>query len=216
MNVERREDPARAVGDGETRRDFLAQVAVTAAAPLLVNAAAGTQDASAAQALGRGASVVEVDVPARLAINGKTYEVTIDPRATLLDTLRERLGLPGTKKGCDHGSCGACTVLVDGRRVNSCLTLALSVEGKPVTTIEGLAEGENLHPMQAAFLEHDGFQCGYCTPGQICSAVGMLREGTPATDAAIREGMAGNLCRCGAYANIVAAIRDVIDHQTTA
>ena len=135
------------------------------------------------------------------------------PNVVLADLLRDTCRLTGCKIGCDHGACGACTVLVDGRRVNSCLTLALAVEGKPITTIEGLAEGEKLHPVQAAFLEHDAFQCGYCTPGQICSAVGMLREGTPATDAAIREAMAGNLCRCGAYANIVAAIRDVIDHQ---
>ncbi len=213
MNDQAPEDRGRPANDGETRRDFLAQVAVTAATPLLASSAVAA--APAMQAAAPAKAVVEVDVPARLAINGKTYEVTIDPRTTLLDALRERLGLPGTKKGCDHGSCGACTVLVDGRRVNSCLTLALAVVGKPIQTIEGLANGDDLHPMQAAFLEHDGFQCGYCTPGQICSAVGMLREGTPATDAAIREGMAGNLCRCGAYANIVAAIRDVIDHQTT-
>ena len=211
MNDAGSEDLGRSAGDGETRRDFLAQVAATAAAPLLVTTAAPA--VRAAQGVAPTPVAVEVDVPAKFAVNGRTFEVSIDPRATLLDALRERLGLPGTKKGCDHGACGACTVLVDGRRVNACLTLALAVEGKAVTTIEGLADGENLHPMQAAFLEHDGFQCGYCTPGQICSAVGMLREGTPATDAAIREGMAGNLCRCGAYANIVAAIRDVIDHQ---
>ena len=207
MDDEARESPGRSPGDGENRREFLAQVAVTAAAPLLVGASA--TPARAAQA----PAAVAVDVPIGLNVNGKAYSLSIDPRTTLLDALRERLELPGTKKGCDHGACGACTVLVDGRRVNSCLTLALAVEGKPVTTIEGLADGDKLHPVQAAFLEHDAFQCGYCTPGQICSAVGMLREGTPATDAGIREAMAGNLCRCGAYANIVAAIRDVIDHQ---
>ena len=211
MNDEAREGPSRPVGDGETRREFLATVAATAASPLLANAAAAS--AAPDPRPTPAAAVTAVDVPARLAVNGRVHELAIDPRATLLDALRERLGLPGTKKGCDHGACGACTVLVDGRRVNACLTLALSVEGKAITTIEGLATGDDLHPMQAAFLEHDGFQCGYCTPGQICSAVGMLREGTPANDAAIREGMAGNLCRCGAYANIVAAIRDVVDHQ---
>ena len=213
MIDESRENPGRSPGDGESRREFLAQVAATAAVPLFAGAA-GT-DALGAQAPAASRAPAEVDVPIGFSINGKAYSLTIDPRTTLLDALRERLGMPGTKKGCDHGACGACTVLVDGRRVNSCLTLALAVEGKSVTTIEGLADGEKLHPIQAAFLEHDAFQCGYCTPGQICSAVGMLREGTPAGDAAIREAMAGNLCRCGAYANIVAAIRDVIDHPTT-
>ena len=209
MNDEARDDPGQSPDEGENRREFLAQVAVTAAAPLFATAVAPA--ARAAQAK----PSVAVDLPLGLTVNGKACTLTIDPRTTLLDALRERLDLPGTKKGCDHGACGACTVLVDGRRVNSCLTLALSVEGKSVTTIEGLAEGDKLHRMQAAFLEHDAFQCGYCTPGQICSAVGMLREATPATDAAIREAMAGNLCRCGAYANIVAAIRDAIDHPTT-
>ena len=206
MDDEACEVPGRSPGEGENRREFLAQVAVTAAAPLF----AGTM-ATAARAA-QAPVAVELDVPVGLAVNGKAYSLTIDPRTTLLDALRERLDLPGTKKGCDQGACGACTVLVDGRRVNACLTLALAVEGKAVTTIEGLAVGDTLHPMQAAFLEYDAFQCGYCTPGQICSAVGMLRESKPGTDSAIREAMAGNLCRCGAYANIVAAIRDVIDH----
>ena len=211
MIDESRENPGRAPGDGENRREFLAQVAATAAVPLFAGAVAPAALATQAPA---APNAVALDVPASFSVNGKVYNLSIDPRTTLLDALRERLGLPGTKKGCDHGACGACTVLVDGRRVNSCLTLALSVEGKPITTIEGLGDAEKLHPMQAAFLEHDAFQCGYCTPGQICSAVGMLREGMPATDAGIREAMAGNLCRCGAYANIVAAIRDVIDHPT--
>ncbi len=206
-----REEMDRPSGDGETRREFLAQVAATAVAPLAI-ANVAAPDATGAPV--PAVTVAEVDVAARFSVNGKTFSLSIDPRTTLLDALRERLGLPGTKKGCDHGACGACTVLVDGRRVNACLTLALSVEGKAVTTIEGLADGDKLHPMQAAFIDHDGFQCGYCTPGQICSAVGMLREATPKSDAEIREAMAGNLCRCGAYANIVAAIRDVIDHQT--
>jgi len=159
-----------------------------------------------------------------VAVNGVAHDLEgIDPRTTLLDLLRERLHLTGSKKGCDHGQCGACTVLVNGRRINACLTLALAHEGDAITTIEGLAQGDMLHPVQAAFVEHDGFQCGYCTPGQICSAVGMLdeaRQGRPSyisgaaehveLDAAeIRERMSGNLCRCGAYVNIVAAIRDV-------
>jgi xanthine dehydrogenase YagT iron-sulfur-binding subunit len=137
----------------------------------------------------------------------------LDPRVTLLDALREDLGLTGTKKGCDHGQCGACTILVDGRRVNSCLTLAIAAQGKSITTIEGLASGDSLHPMQTAFIEHDAFQCGYCTPGQICSAVGLIREGHAASDDDIREQMAGNICRCGAYPNIVSAVGQVIRNK---
>jgi xanthine dehydrogenase YagT iron-sulfur-binding subunit len=123
--------------------------------------------------------------------------------------LRDHLGLMGTKKGCDQGTCGACTVLVDGRRINACLTLAIAVQNRPITTIEGLASGDRLHPMQAAFVEHDGFQCGYCTPGQIMSALGLLNEKRPTDDASLREWMSGNICRCGAYANIAAAIQSV-------
>ena len=149
--------------------------------------------------------------PVRLRVNGRELRPTLEPRVTLLDALRERMHLPGTKKGCDHGQCGACTVLVDGRRVASCLTLAVMVEGCAITTVEGLAHGDDMHPLQQAFLEHDAFQCGYCTPGQLCSAVGLLLEGTPPDDAAIREGMSGNLCRCGAYPHIVDAIRTVRD-----
>jgi xanthine dehydrogenase YagT iron-sulfur-binding subunit len=159
----------------------------------------------------------------RMTINGVGQDLTLDTRTTLLDTLREHLGFTGTKKGCDHGQCGACTILVNGRRINSCLTLAVMHDGDSITTIEGLAQGERLHPLQAAFVHHDGFQCGYCTPGQICSAVGMLGEhkaGMPSlatedleshpslTDGEIRERMSGNICRCSAYPNIVAAIRD--------
>ena len=146
-----------------------------------------------------------------LQINGERHDLAIDTRATLLDVLRERLGLTGAKKGCDHGQCGACTVLLDGRRANSCLVLAVTLEGVSVTTVEGLAD-EDLHPLQQAFIDHDAFQCGYCTPGQICSAVGMLAEAladdAPLTDDEIRERMSGNLCRCGAYANIVPAIAE--------
>jgi xanthine dehydrogenase YagT iron-sulfur-binding subunit len=147
-----------------------------------------------------------------LQINGERHELDLDPRVTLLDLLRERLGLTGAKKGCDHGQCGACTVLLDGRRANACLVLAVTLDGVEVTTVEGLGDGE-LHPLQTAFVEHDAFQCGYCTPGQICSAVGMLAEAQAEhallTDDEIRERMSGNLCRCGAYANIVPAIAEV-------
>src|SRR4030081_3366357 len=141
-----------------------------------------------------------------LKVNGQECVVSIDPRVTLLDCLREILHLTGTKKGCDHGQCGACTVHVDGCRVNSCLTLGVIVSGKKITTIEGLAKGSKLHPMQDAFIKHDGFQCGYCTPGQIMSAVACIREGHANSDADIREYMSGNICRCAAYPNIVAAI----------
>jgi xanthine dehydrogenase YagT iron-sulfur-binding subunit len=163
--------------------------------------------------------------PVQLNINGKDYSLSLEPRVTLIDALREHIGMTGTKKGCDRGQCGACTVLVDGRRINSCLTLAVMHEGERITTIEGLAQGDALSAMQQAFIEHDAFQCGYCTPGQICSATALLeevragtasavtpdvRKATPAfTDDEIRERMSGNICRCGAYPNIVAAIRSV-------
>jgi len=185
---------------------------------------------------GSGATVIEVEqssaesgaIPLQLTINGKQHRLTVDPRTTLLDLLREKLQLTGTKKGCDHGQCGACTVLASGRRINSCLSLALTHEGEQITTIEGLAHGDQLHPVQTAFLEHDGFQCGYCTPGQICSAVALLQEakrgdasyvtadlrkiGTADLNAnEIRERMSGNICRCGAYAGIVAAVRAVYE-----
>ena len=143
-----------------------------------------------------------------LAVNGERRTVELDdPRVTLLDLLRERLDLPGTKKGCDRGQCGACTVLVDGRRINACLALAISCDGADVVTIEGLADGDDLHPVQAAFIAHDGFQCGFCTPGQIMSAVGLIEEGQAGADPErIREGMSGNLCRCGAYKGITEAV----------
>ena len=147
-------------------------------------------------------------VDVMLHVNGTAQALHVDSRVTLLDALRDELGLTGTKKGCDQGACGACTVLVDGKRVLSCLTLAAQCEGREVTTIEGLAPDGRLHPVQEAFIRHDGFQCGYCTPGQIMSAVALLEEGRAGSDEEIREFMSGNLCRCGAYPNIVAAIRE--------
>ena len=148
-----------------------------------------------------------------LTINGNTRQFEVAPWTTLLDLLRDRLHLTGTKKGCDHGQCGACTVLVDGRRINSCLTLAVMKDGAEVTTIEGLAKDGALHPLQQAFIDHDAFQCGYCTPGQICSAVGMIAEGRAKTIDDIREFMSGNICRCAAYPNIVAAIQQAMGQQ---
>jgi xanthine dehydrogenase YagT iron-sulfur-binding subunit len=145
-----------------------------------------------------------------LTLNGQARQLTVQPWTTLLDLLREQLDLVGTKKGCDHGQCGACTVLRDGKRINACLTLAIMCDGAELTTIEGLAQGEQLHPMQQAFIKHDAFQCGYCTPGQICSAVGLANEGRASTDAEIKEMMSGNLCRCGAYSNIRSAVQEVI------
>ena len=153
------------------------------------------------------AGVPEGEIEVTLDVNGAARKVRIDPRTTLLDALRERMDLPGTKKGCDHGQCGACTVHVDGRRVNSCLLFASMVEGKKIVTIEGLAKGNDLHPMQAAFVSEDALQCGYCTPGQIMSAVALLQEGGGSSDADVRESMSGNICRCGAYTNIVSAIQ---------
>jgi xanthine dehydrogenase YagT iron-sulfur-binding subunit len=160
---------------------------------------------TAPETLDAPATVVDVD----FVVNATPGRLTLDSAVTLLDALREHLALVGTKKGCDQGACGACTVLLDGKRVLSCLTLAAQCDGREVTTIEGLAPDGELHPVQAAFLRHDGFQCGYCTAGQIMSAVALLQEGRAGSDAEIREFMSGNLCRCGAYPNIVAAIREV-------
>ncbi len=190
-------------------------------------AVAGLVAPGAARADGAGAmhdtAELSVQMPLTLSINGEDHTLSLDPRTTLLDALREHIGLTGSKKGCDHGQCGACTVLVDGRRINACLSLAVMHEGDHVTTIEGFAKGDQLHPLQAAFVHHDGFQCGYCTPGQICSSAGMLAEhkaGFPSvvtadltaeamlSDAEIRERMSGNICRCSAYPNILAAIKD--------
>jgi xanthine dehydrogenase YagT iron-sulfur-binding subunit len=153
-------------------------------------------------------------VPIVLTINGARHELNLPPWVTLLDLLREQLQLSGTKKGCDQGQCGACTVLIDGQRVNSCLVLAVSRDRAEITTIEGLADGSELHPLQAAFIEHDAFQCGYCTPGQICSGVALLREGHAHSREDIREQMSGNLCRCGAYTNIADAIQEVLEGQS--
>ncbi|MCG5487248.1 MAG: 2Fe-2S iron-sulfur cluster binding domain-containing protein [Sinorhizobium meliloti] len=212
--------------NGPTRRAVLEGGAATT---LLLIAGLPVGRAAATGAAGAPSAGPASTLPVLLNINSNDVAVEVDPRTTLLDTLRNHLGLTGSKKGCDHGQCGACTVLVNGRRINACLTLAAMHEGDEITTIEGLAGEDELHPMQAAFIEHDGFQCGYCTPGQICSAVGMLREaseGWPShatadvaaashnlTDAEIRERMSGNLCRCAAYPNIVAAIRDAAERS---
>jgi len=191
-----------------TRRRFLIRASAGSAA--LFAGLHGARQFSAAQA----ASVTLTargpqPVPILLTVNGKSHALSLEPRVTLLDALRERLELTGTKKGCDQGTCGACTALLDGQRVNACLTLAIMAQGRNITTIEGLAKGEEFHPMQAAFIEHDGFQCGYCTPGQIVSAVGLMNEKRPTDDVAVREWMSGNICRCGAYPNIVAAVQAV-------
>ncbi len=185
-----------------TRRLFLRATTSTAALPLvgagLVPAAAQTAPPADQQAL----------VSVNLSVNGQRYALGLDARTTVLDALREHIGLTGSKKGCDHGQCGACTVLLDGHRVLSCLTLAVAIQGREVTTIEGLAQdGAPLHPMQQAFVDNDAFQCGYCTPGQIMSAIGCVKEGHAVSDDEIREYMSGNLCRCAAYPNIVAAVR---------
>ena len=196
------------LGSPETRREFIKQVTGTGVAiaigPNLFGSGSPEQ-IRAATATEATSSSVKV----KLNINGRTHPLDLDPRVTLLDALREHLQLTGSKKGCDHGQCGACTVLVNGRRINSCLSFAVTHEGDEITTIEGLANGDQLHPMQAAFIEHDGFQCGYCTPGQICSAVALLKENHANSDDEIREWMSGNICRCGAYPNILAAIKDV-------
>jgi len=192
-----------------SRRNFLKQSSALAALALTPPAAMTAVD----QGLHEKVAVAFEQLPLQVNINGTMRQVSIEPRVTLLDLLREQLHLTGTKKGCDHGQCGACTVHVDGARVNSCLTLAMTTEGCTVTTIEGLTDGDpakaQLHPMQEAFIKHDGFQCGYCTPGQIMSAVACIREGHANSPDEIREYMSGNICRCGAYANIVDAIMDV-------
>jgi xanthine dehydrogenase YagT iron-sulfur-binding subunit len=188
-----------------TRREFLEASSIAAGGLVALAGAAGTVTAASvaaapAEATGR------VDIT--LKVNGELKPLSVDPRTSLLDMLREQLQLTGTKKGCDQGACGACTVLVDGRRINSCLTLAVMHDGAELTTIEGLAAGETLHPLQAAFIEHDAFQCGYCTPGQIVSGVACIAEGHARSTDDIKAWMSGNICRCGAYPGIVAAIAD--------
>ena len=195
-----------------TRRTFLLTTGSTAAATAIAacvpGLANGTTEQSVSAVASDGASI-EGAVPITLRINGKDHQLRVDPRTTLLDCIRESVALTGTKKGCDHGQCGACTVHVNGRRVNSCLSLALMHDREEITTIEGLGTPDALHPMQAAFVSTDGYQCGYCTSGQIMSAVALLKEPCGPDDAAVKELMSGNICRCGAYANIVAAIQQV-------
>ena len=207
-------DDPRSGPPNPTRRKFLKTTGSTAAATVIAayvpaaHANSGAAQGGAAVA-GADGPHIEGAVPITLRINGKDHHLRVDPRTTLLDCIRETIALTGTKKGCDHGQCGACTVHVNGRRVNSCLSLALLHDGEEITTIEGLGTPDELHPMQAAFVAHDGYQCGYCTSGQIMSAVALLKEPCGPEDAAVKELMSGNICRCGAYANIVAAIQQV-------
>jgi xanthine dehydrogenase YagT iron-sulfur-binding subunit len=201
-----------------SRRELVLSSLLAAFALALLDACGGKEEARSPAAPGPAAAPVpegaqEMDVT--LNVNGEARRLRLEPRVSLLDALRERCGLTGTKKGCDHGQCGACTVLVDERRVNACLTLAVMVEGKKITTIEALAHGEELHPMQASFVAHDALQCGYCTPGQIMSAIGMLGEGHATTDDEVREEMSGNICRCGAHSNIIAAIQVARSSKST-
>ena len=195
----------RAAPRGMGRRELLVNSLAVALGAAVLQACASSRPAPEMKAGPATADLVDV----KLVVNGNERSLRVEPRVVLLDALRENLGLTGAKKGCDMGQCGACTVIIDGQRVNSCLKLVAQLEGAHVTTIEGLARGRELHPMQQAFLQQDALQCGYCTPGQILSAVALLREGKPQDDDEIRERMCGNLCRCGAYPNIVAAIRDV-------
>ena len=201
MNAE----PEQGSPHDDSRRTFLKQSSLLTVLALVpgpvVSAATAKLDERVADAIEQ--------VPLSLKVNGVKRKLSVEPRTTLLDLLREQLHLTGTKKGCDYGQCGACTVHINGQRVNSCLSFAVMHDGQEITTIEGLADGDKLHPMQEAFVKHDGFQCGYCTPGKIMSAVACVREGHADSEEEIREYMSGNICRCGAYSNIVAAIREV-------
>jgi xanthine dehydrogenase YagT iron-sulfur-binding subunit len=190
-----------------TRREVVAAAAVV---PIAMGVSSGAMAQSQSQSQPQTNGDAPSSAAVILTVNGTRHELTLDPRSTLLDVLREHLDLTGSKKGCDQGQCGACTVLLDGRRVVSCLTLAVTKDGASVTTIEGLAKDGTLHPLQQAFIDHDAFQCGYCTPGQICSAAGLIAEGKARTPDEIRELMSGNICRCGAYTNIVAAIQQAM------
>ncbi len=191
-----------------SRRSFLSHLGAAGVAATATPLLAATQPAPASASPDEGTPVAGA-MPITLNVNGKDHRLLIEPRVTLLDCLRENLDLPGTKKGCDHGQCGACTVHVNGRRVNSCLSFAMMHSGDKITTIEGLGQPDHLHPMQAAFVEHDGYQCGYCTSGQIMSAVALLKEPCGPSDDDVKQGMYGNICRCGAYPNIVAAVQQV-------
>jgi xanthine dehydrogenase YagT iron-sulfur-binding subunit len=191
-----------------SRRSFLSHIGAASiaatASPIFASAPSQAAPAAEAAAVANG---VEGAIPVTLRINGKEHNLKLDPRTTLLDCLRENLGMSGTKKGCDHGQCGACTVHVNGRRVNSCLSFAVMHSMDEITTIEGIGQPDNLHVMQAAFIEHDGYQCGYCTSGQIMSAVALLKEPVGPTDEDVKQAMYGNICRCGAYPNIIAAVQ---------
>lgn len=196
---------------GITRREAIGRTLKAGAGLSLLGQLGGFAHAASAEIPPpRGVPPDTEFVTVTLTVNGTAHTLMLEPRVTLVDALREHLGMFGTKKGCDHGQCGACTVLVNGERMNSCLTLAVMHPGDEITTVEGLAEGDTLHPVQAAFIKHDAFQCGYCTPGQICSAVALIKEGRAKTDADIRKQMAGNLCRCGAYPHIVSAVREAM------
>jgi xanthine dehydrogenase YagT iron-sulfur-binding subunit len=209
MSTKSGKDPGKEPGHdsvlSSSRRDFFKQSSLLSAAALtpgtIIRAAENQWDEKFADGAEK--------IPLTLEVNGVSYSVKVEPRVTLLDLLREQLNLTGSKKGCDRGQCGACTVHVNGVRINSCLSLAVTNEGKKVTTIEGLAQGDELHPMQKAFIEHDGFQCGYCTSGQIMSAVALVKEGRTQSREQISEFMSGNICRCGAYPNIIEAIQQV-------
>ncbi len=199
-----RDESQSAANDDVSRRQFLQRsaggiVVAGGMEGLSMNRGAGAEPGQKAQAIA---------LPVVLHVNGEAHQLKLEPRVSLLDALREYIGLTGTKKGCDHGQCGACTVLIDGRRIYSCLTLAIMHTGEKIVTIEGLADNDELHPLQQAFIDHDAFQCGYCTSGQICSGVGLINEGHAHSDDEIRELMSGNICRCGAYPHILAAIKD--------